>query len=132
MNGIIYGTYTTSASGEYSIPVGAFVSGDCVLVYIDSDIGHLIQGNTVTVAGTTDITGLDIYGGTVIARHNVGSSITNAKFSKAKGNQSDADILYTMNGTTLDLNANFLIWTGKTFAPGADVYISGDWDSSVK
>ncbi|MBW2637145.1 MAG: hypothetical protein JRC86_06425, partial [Deltaproteobacteria bacterium] len=125
----VNGTFTiatnTVADGTYYFLLGSHQMslGDAALVFIDD---NAIDGNTATVVYDKAITDLDIYGDTVIVRHDIAGLITNADLSAAKGPLTDADIIYSVSGSTLDVD-NLMVWSGKNYAPGGDIQISGDF-----
>ncbi|MBU2437483.1 MAG: DUF2341 domain-containing protein, partial [Candidatus Omnitrophica bacterium] len=76
-----------------------------------------------------NITDLDIYGATLIARHETAGPVTNAIFNTAKGALTDADIIYSVASSNLTISGSndLLIWTGDTYAPGGNITIPGSF-----
>ncbi|MFC1548504.1 DUF2341 domain-containing protein [Candidatus Omnitrophota bacterium] len=120
INGTVIDNDDTNASSQYDFTSTLIQNDDVILVYIND---NTTKGNTVTVPDLADITDLDIYGDTVIARHDKDGTVTNANFLAAKGSLTDIDIIYTVSGAdlTLDAGRDFLIWTGKTYVPGGNL-----------
>ncbi|HSG04909.1 MAG TPA: hypothetical protein VLB09_00770, partial [Nitrospiria bacterium] len=85
VNGVDAGSGVTDGSGAYSI-TASVNPGDPMLVYLD---GAPIYGTTVTVSSGGNLSGLNIYAGHVIVRHDNGGSLTNANMKAAKGGVSD-------------------------------------------
>ena len=118
-------TATADAFGFYYLLIEKAISdGDSLLAYIDNNV---TKGNVVSVTSTSDIPDLDIYGSSIIARHDNAGPVTNSAFSAAKGLLADPDILYSVSGTTVDMDTDLLIWSGKTYAPGGDIEVSKDF-----
>lgn len=120
VDGTSKGSVTTNGSSVYTFSNIGLPSGSTVLVYISGDT---YKGNTVTIATTANITGLNIYGNTVIAGHENAGPVTNATFATAKGAQSSTDILYAVSGSNMTINAGvgFMVKTGKTYTPGGNL-----------
>ena len=124
VNGESVDTSLTMNNGFYYMITDAprISEDDAVLVYVDDHATY--EGNTVTIASTAGITGLDIYGGdTVIARHETADPVTNATFDAAKGSLTDNDILYSVSTSDLSLSsgAGLTVWAGDTYTPGGDL-----------
>jgi CSLREA domain-containing protein len=134
VNGVSQGTDTTT-SGAYSISYTTSAN-DAIIVYID---GHTSDGSTVTISPGGFVTEFDIYADHLITRHDNGGSLTNANMTTALGAYSDAEILYTTDGSdnlTVTTGKELLIWAGSTFTPGAivnahDVDIDGIFTAST-
>ncbi|MBF0217880.1 MAG: hypothetical protein HQL30_12935, partial [Candidatus Omnitrophica bacterium] len=130
---IINGTYqgsdqTTNGSGVFTFSGIAWNNGDLVMVFIN---GNAVKGNTVTKVAAANVSGLDIWGETLIVRYETGASITNANLATALGAYSDNDILFSLDGSNnLDINGSLKIWTGKNYAPGADINIEDNFINS--
>ncbi len=120
VNGSSVGTDTT-VTGAYSINASVSAT-DAMIVYID---GHASDGTTVTVSNGNALAGLNIYADRLIVRHDNGGTLTNANMTTALGAYSDAEILYTTDGSdnlTVGGSATELyVWTGDTYAPGATI-----------
>ncbi|MFA5304188.1 MAG: hypothetical protein WDL99_00790, partial [Candidatus Omnitrophota bacterium] len=118
INGNVIGSPVITTNGNYSFANVNYADGSVILVYID---GNVVHGTTVTLTGVAaDIIGLNIYGGTLILRHEAAGAITNAILAAAKGGLTDPDIIYSVS-SPLNVNGDLLIWAGKTFTPGDDV-----------
>ena len=124
VSGYEYDSYTSIAGGEYYLFGGRLSSGDNALVYIND---NALDGVTVAETGTASITGLDVYGSSVIFRDEAASGITASTVSGAIGAISDADIITSYNGSTLDVNGDLVVWTGDTLAPSSDITVTGDF-----
>ncbi|MBU2437505.1 MAG: hypothetical protein KKE55_07410, partial [Candidatus Omnitrophica bacterium] len=122
INGASQGAEVTDGSSNYIFSKIDYSSGDLILVYIDGDA---VDGNTIAIAGTpADITDLNIYGSTVIARHENAGPITNTTFDT--GYYADAgNVVYTDPAGTgnlaLSSGTDFLVWTGDTYTPGGNL-----------
>ncbi|MDH3326099.1 MAG: hypothetical protein OEM38_05200, partial [Gammaproteobacteria bacterium] len=147
VNGVSQGTAVTDVNGAYSITYSPASVGDALLIYIEGDT---INGTTVTVSDANTLAGLDIYGDRLIVRHDNAGAMTNALLDVADGTVGNAEILYTMTGTTLTVAAatELFIPMGHTFTPGNTIdtigvdingtlnaeanaiNVSGDWDAT--
>jgi CSLREA domain-containing protein len=131
-NGTSFGTTTTNGSGSYGFTGVTLASGDKIVVYI-SGAGE--KGATVTLSGTADITNLNIRQNSLIVRTDNGGSITNANLKEGEGGSPDADLtaVRMVDGTnvlTLPAGFNLQIWSGSTYAPGADIHDAGNWTNN--
>lgn len=120
------GSATTNASnGTWSMTTNETLSsGDVVTLFVDGDS---IKANTVFVSDGLDKTGLNIYGGALIVRHETGSNITNANLHTG-AIYGETDMVYatsTSNAVTLNSNIDLYVWTGDTYAPGATLTTQG-------
>ncbi|MBU1785258.1 MAG: DUF2341 domain-containing protein, partial [Candidatus Omnitrophica bacterium] len=124
VNGALQDNMDTTGTGQYSFSGIIVSAGDAILVYIND---YATDGNTLTMASAADITDLDIYGATLIARHETAGPITNATLNTAKGSLTDADIIYSVASSNLTITGanDLLIWTGDTYAPGGNITIPG-------
>ncbi|MBP9854841.1 MAG: LamG domain-containing protein [Candidatus Omnitrophica bacterium] len=113
------GTDDTDAGGGFAVS-GTFVAGDVLTLYLD---GETEKAVAVTVAGAPTIA-MDLYQNRLIARQDNGGSLTNSNLDTANNN-GDADItaLYSISGGALTVASGkeLFIWSGDTFAPGANV-----------
>ncbi len=120
-------------TGDYTVtlPVGSGIaSGTPILVWID---GGAVFGSVITKASTsaeaTNISGLDLYRNRLIIRHEAGSgtSTTNTDLSFYTAAQ-DADLRHSTSSTGVVVRAGteLYLWTGKTFAPGGTITVSGN------
>ena len=105
------------------------MSGDKIAVYIS---GASEKGATVTLSGTADITNLDIRQSELIVRTDNGGAITNANLREAEGGVADPDFTAVRSvdpNNILGVPTSFTleIWTGSTYAPGADINDMGNW-----
>jgi hypothetical protein len=129
---------TGANSAYYFLVDGTELEDTYSLVVYINDNASGYRGNVVTKASNSGIVGLTLYGdNTVIARHEGASALTNTDFYNAKGaTLTDTDVLYSVTGGNLTLGnatnptASLLIWTGKTFAPGGNVTVSGNWTNN--
>lgn len=120
------GSATTHASnGTFSMTTSEVLnSGDIVTLFVDGDS---VKANTVFVSDGLDKTGLNIYGGALIVRHETGSNITNANLHTG-AIYGESDMVYatsTSNAVTLNSNIDLYVWTGDTYAPGATLTTQG-------
>ena len=120
INGVSAGTDTT-VSGAYSITASPS-AGDAMIVYID---GHASDGTTVTVSDGNALAALDIYADRLILRHDNSASLTNANMTTALGAYSDAEILYTTDGsnnlTVSGSTTELYVPTVHSYTPGANI-----------
>ena len=121
VNGIMDGSTSTNLSGLYSFPDISAAIGNAILVYIS---GNTVKGNTVTVSNGSNISNLDIYGGTLTLRNETLGPITNLILATAKGSLTDTDILYSVSSSNLTANTSIYIYSGMTYAPGGDIQVS--------
>ena len=131
-NGTSVGLATTNGSGVYSFTALTLVSGDKIAVYIS---GASEKGATVTLSGTADITNLDIRQSALIVRTDNGGAITNANLREAEGGVEDPDFTAVRSvdpNNILGVPTSFTleIWTGTTYAPGADINDMGNWTNN--
>lgn len=122
MNGVSQGSSTTAGgTGTYSITVPSLSSGDAMLVYID---GFATKSSTATVSSGADLSGLNIYGGHLIVRHDNAGSVSNANIKAAKGVYVDSDIEYSVdasNNITVSGGTVLYLPAGKSYTPGANI-----------
>jgi len=128
-NGNLGVTSLTDGSGVYTLTGLTLASGDRLAVYIS---GATEKGATITFTGTSDITTLNIYQNQLVVRSDNGSVVTNADLKSAQGSSPDADLLSVdsidpTNILTTPTGFGLLIWSGTTYAPGADINDGGDW-----
>lgn len=117
-------TGETNGSGAYSIANVAANSGAILSIYLD---GETEDANTITTAAGSNLTGVDLYQNTVIVRSDDGTSITNAEIvASGYDSTDDADVLFTFSSNVISLTsgASLLVWTGDTYAPGANVNVT--------
>ena len=122
VNGTSQGTSATAGgTGTYSITTTALSPGDAILVYID---GFATKGSTTSVSNGASLSGLHIYGGHVIARHDNGGSISNANIQAAKGAYVDTDIEYSADGSnnlTVSGSAILYVPASHSYTPAANI-----------
>ena len=121
-----YSTSCNATTGAYSIGSVSYSSADSIVVYID---GESQKGASVTQDPITNITSFNIYESRVIVRHESTGALTIDDMA-VWDSSDDADIPFTaIDGTpdtlTLPANRKLIVWSGKSFAPGGDVTISG-------
>ncbi len=131
-NGTSVGTTVTNGSGVYSFTGVTLASGDKIAVYIS---GALEKGATITLSGAADITNLNIRQNVLIVRTDSGGAITNANLREAEGGSPDPDltavrILDLANVLFVPPSFTLEIWTGSTYAPGADINDLGNWTNN--
>ncbi|MFC1749707.1 beta strand repeat-containing protein [Pseudomonadota bacterium] len=150
INGTDNGTAETNPAGEYGFDT-SFVATDKILVFIDTETEN---GNTVTIANGSTLSGLDIYQNRLIVRHDSAGPISNANLESAYTSYpgaAHADLLYSVstNNLTMDTNTELFIWSGDTYTPGGEVNahdldingtftaaanainVSGSWDNDA-
>lgn len=104
----------------------ATVAGDIVTVHID---GETADGATITRSNAVQINGLNIYQDRIIVRHEDATAITLANLNT--GNDGDADLitLFTDGAAPVfQSGKELIVWTGKTFTPGATLSVNGNID----
>ncbi len=128
---------TATAAGVYFVAVQTPSSGDAVSTFIDNNVtskGSVVTKYTPdnTAAGGKNMSGINIYAGRVIARGSAGGSVAVADFNQVD-DSTDTDLLFTSSassftcrsasftGLCVDTTRKLLVWTGQTFAPGANV-----------
>lgn len=121
-----YNTTCNASTGAYSISGVAFSPLDTLTLYIN---GEPERAANVSVAPISSISNMHLYENRVIVRHENSNPLTIANMA-VWDSSDDADIPFTAvdaGSDTLTVPANFklLIWTGKTFAPGGNVTLSG-------
>ena len=138
VNGTAVDTVDTYDNGfYYLLQDGTDLSADdVVLAYINDDAVY--NGNSVTKLGSAGAADFNIFGNnTLIVRDDSGNGITNANLSTAYLADS-GDVFYSVTGSdldtdgneTTDIDANLLIWTEGTYAPGGNVNVSGNWTNN--
>ncbi len=133
-------TYTSSCNattGLYSVSGVTYSPGNSIIAYLD---GESVGAATVTADPVSNISNMDLYERRVIVRHESTSPIQIDDLA-VWDSSDDADIPFTaINGSpdTLTLPANYklIVWTGKEFAPGGNVTVSGggagaDYDGTL-
>jgi CSLREA domain-containing protein len=130
-NGTVSGTTATSnASGIYSFTGLNLLNGNQIIVYVAGDV--TTKGATFTLTGTSDITTLDIFQNELVVRSDNGSVVTNADLKSAQGVSPDADLqgVHNVNPSnilTTQPGHGLRIWSGTSYAPGADINDGGNW-----
>ncbi len=122
-----YSTSCNAVTGAYSITGVTYSPGDAMIVYLDTNGGA--QASTVTVDPVSSIANMHLYQNRLIVRHESATALTIAKLA-LWDSRSDSDILFTAttspsNALTVPANKKLIVWTGKTFAPGGNVTLSG-------
>jgi hypothetical protein len=119
INGAVNTSVNTTGTGQYSFSNILLSAGDAILLYIND---HATDGNTVTLTLAADITGLDIYGATLIVRHENAGPVTNASLNTAKGGLTDSDIIYSVSGSDLTVTSanGLLVWQNMSYTPGGN------------
>ena len=123
VNGIQTQTTVTDATGRFTFSPDEYSQNDILTLYLDTDGGA--RGVTVTVAGAGDITDLDVYQNRLITRHDNVGSLTNTQLNTADDSgDTDISAIYSVDGSdnlTMGSGKELFVWSGNTFAPGADV-----------
>ena len=149
INGTDFGTTAeTDANGAYSISGLTLSVGDVLTVYLEDEIQDAV---VVTVSDGSGPTSLDLYQDRLIVRHDHAGSLTNANLATAfVVAEDDISNIYSISGgnLTVEIGNELLVWTGHTFAPGADIdvfdldidgalsmgdhtaTVGGDWDAT--
>ncbi|MBD3425932.1 MAG: DUF2341 domain-containing protein [Candidatus Omnitrophica bacterium] len=120
IDGSVIGSDDTDGSSRYEF-TGLILQGtEIALVYIND---NAVNGASVTLPGDLDITDLDIYGDSVIVRHERTGPVSNADLATAKGALSDIDIVYSVTGNDLllDSGVSLVLRDGDIFTPGGDI-----------
>jgi hypothetical protein len=131
-NGTNVGSATTNGSGDYSFTGVTLASADKIAVYI---VGAAEKGATVTLSGAVDISNLIIRQNVLIVRSDSGTAITNGNLREAEGDVPDPDLtalnsVDPTNVLTLPTSVTLEIWTGSTYAPGAEIIDMGHWTNN--
>ncbi len=121
-----YSTSCDSGTGEYEILNVSYGSADTLVVYID---GETEKGAAVTQDPITNVTSFSIYENRVVVRHE-GVAPLAIDDMAVWDSSDDADIPFTAVGgspdtLTLGSNRKLIVASGKTFAPGGNVTLSG-------
>ncbi len=121
-----YNTSCNATTGAFSIANVAFNTLDTLTLYLN---GETERAATVSVAPVSSISNMHLYENRVIVRHEGTNPITIADMA-VWDSSDDADIPFTAvdaGSDTVSLPADYklLVWTGKTFAPGGNVTVSG-------
>lgn len=113
----------TASDGTYSITTAADPGAANIPVVVFIDTGEGIKGTTVTLssAGATNITGLDIIVDRLTVTQESATAITNTHLATA--DNADAGIRYAVSGGNLTVESpmELHVRTTETFAPGGNV-----------
>ena len=127
-DGVIASSTTADGSGNYSFTNVEVAQNAPVTIYINDN--GTPYGSLVTQASSSDLTGMDIYQDTVIARQTTGNAITLTDF-RAYDSVDDTDIQFTASSTaselSIDSSSDFLIWSGTTFTAPTNFSVTGDY-----
>lgn len=125
-------TTTAAADGTYSFTGLTLVSGDVVIVYLDTGVSTN-RACTVTKWGGSDLTGFNLWKDYLTCRSDNGVALSNANLATAATN-ADADIsgVYAASAGTLTVGGtsnlkHLTIPSGHTFAPGGSCSVFGSW-----
>jgi hypothetical protein len=122
INGTLQAQTASTSSGTYTISnVTAPTAGLPIVVFIS---GVSAKGATYTrAAGSSNITGLDIYQSTLILRAEDAGPITNANINTYDSTQDSTNLKFTADSNNLSVltGQKLIVWTGKTFTPGGTV-----------
>ncbi len=122
-------TACSAADGSFSIPNILPAGNDVLAVFATSTSG--VKAVTYTYDPLTNIADYDLYENTVIVRNEQSNPITNALidgFDKDQSSNIPARVV--SNALTLDTNTKLLVWDAKSFAPGGNVSIPGNTNTS--
>ncbi|MBI4970897.1 MAG: DUF2341 domain-containing protein [Candidatus Omnitrophica bacterium] len=113
-----------TTGGAYTFSSVDLLNGGNVDVYIS---GNAVKGSTVTIApvNPASVTGLDIYGSTLIVRHETAGPIAIANLNTAKGALVDSDMLYSVTSGSLTVDQGLFVWATKTLTGTGDITVNG-------
>ena len=115
-----------SGTGAYTIPGVTFVGDATLTAYLDTNGGR--RAVTVTRTPSGNVTGLDLYEGALIVRHEGVSPLSITNLAE-RDSTYDSDIPFrastttTPNVATTTPDTELFVWTGKTFAPGGNIVL---------
>ena len=117
-NGSPYSATCSEDTGAWNFPSISASSGQTLTIYT---YGGSVRGSTVLIFNGSSTSSVPIYQNRVIVRDDLDGSVTNSEISA--GDTSDGDDLLTFSGSNLTVNSSYEIhiYTGDTYAPGADV-----------
>jgi hypothetical protein len=113
-----YSGTCTANTGAWSVTGVSVTSGQTIYAYIS---GESVKGNTVLVSSGATKADVPIYVDRVALRDDANGSITNTEISA--GNTADSDDLISFSGSDITVASTYEIhiYTGDTYAPGANV-----------
>jgi hypothetical protein len=126
------------ATGTYTIS-GITFSGETIMsVYLNNAPGG-VKANLITKSAASDLTGINLYQGRMIVRHEDISPMGIADLVNFDRTD-DIDMLFTATTTgtdtlTVEPETEFWIWNSKTFIPSGSVILNSggsgnSWDGS--
>lgn len=130
VNGTTASSTSAAANGTYSVTMIGPAGGIPITVYLDNGSSTKAGATVTRYSGSGNISGLNVYNKTLIARHEDSGPVTNSNIGvcdKTTGSScSDSDLHYDESGgaLTVDNDWDLFVWTGKTFTPGGDVTLS--------
>jgi len=130
-------TSCNPATGVYTFSNVAYNPGDVLTVYIASSSK---RSATITRGETANINNMDVYEHRVIVRHEDVTPIAIADLDQYdSGQDTMVPFLATVGGTNtlvVEPNTKFVVWGGKTFAPGGNVTVASggvnSWDGTIE
>ena len=116
----------TDGNGAYSSVTHQIDTGDVVTGFLD-ELANEATAVTKAAANGSDITGLTLHYG-VVDLYGESVALTNADLGLLDSPYDD-DIKYTESAGDLTVTEGFAlrINSGKTFTPGGDIIVNGDW-----
>lgn len=131
INGLAAAT-AESAAGDFTITANEPIdANDVIVVYIS---GETEKGSVVTkVSAGGNLIGINIYQSYTILRHEGAiASMTNAILAVGDGLYgTDTDILFSVTGSDATFDQGLYIFGSKTYAPGGNVTVAGNWNSAA-
>ncbi len=134
VNGGAKQTAATAADGSFTFSEVNVLSTDVILLFIDNNASY--KANYISVAGTNDITDIDMYTNKIVIAPR-GSMITNSMLATAD-NSADNDIHYSMVGNNVVFDSGFelFIKSNGSYRPGGnvsmdDIDIRGVFDTAA-
>lgn len=121
---VVGGTTSSStsagANGIYSVTMVQPATSTIITVYMDNGSATRV-GATVTKYSGTNLSGIDVYMGRLITRHEDSGPITNTDLD-TYDSANDTDIPFTVtSGILTATSTKIIVWTGKTYRPGGTV-----------
>ncbi|MEK7465512.1 MAG: hypothetical protein AAB631_01920, partial [Patescibacteria group bacterium] len=122
VGGSVASSTSAGAPGTYTVTMTQPSTSTVITVYMDNGSATRV-GATVTRYSGTNLSGIDVYRGRVILRHEDSGPITNANVG-TYDSVSDTDIPFTVSGGVLNAtSAKVIVASGKTFQPGGAVNV---------
>lgn len=125
-------TSASTSGGDFTVTASETIdANDVLVVYVSGDS---VKGSTVTkVSASGNLSGINIYQGYTIVRHEGSiTEMTNTILAVADGYYgSDSDILVHVSGSDATLDQGLYILGSKTYVPGGNVTVVGNWNSAA-